>query len=85
MKKFKTGLLALVLFAGVSAAVASHVHAAPKPADSVYNWTQSGSNPFTGTVNQAMQHYGCPTLAVGCAHGTLAPGSSGPPTADIQH
>ena len=84
MKTLKIGLMALVFAVGIGGAVAEKIHAAPKPADPIYNWTKAGSSSFTGTVSQAESNYGCNNLAVGCAHGTLAPGQSGPATADIK-
>lgn len=84
MKKIKTALLGLALVAGATGAFVSKISAAPKPLDPIYNWVQ-GTNDFQGTVSQAESHYGCFSGLNPCAAGTLKPGQSGPPTAEIFH
>lgn len=85
MKKFfKSGLLALALIAGASGAVVTKVHAAAKLVDPTYNWNVGQPDQDLGrTIVQAKSDFGCPNDNTGCAHGVLAAGQSGNPTADI--
>jgi hypothetical protein len=77
MKKFKNGLLALALIAGVSGAFVTKIHAAPKQHDQVYTWNRNvpgqGTSPFSGDISDAQDHYGCSGDESLCATGT-APG-----------
>lgn len=70
MKTLKISLLAMVFTIGIGGAVVQKIQAAPKHFDLQYNWTKAGSAPFTGTISDAQNNYGCPNLGVGCAHGT---------------
>ncbi|MBW4888945.1 hypothetical protein KXQ82_04435 [Mucilaginibacter sp. HMF5004] len=70
MKKFKNGLLALALVLGVSGAFVSKTHAAPKAFDIVYDWTSPDQGVFSGTREEAIDHYGCENGSQLCATGT---------------
>ena len=84
MKKFRSAFLALALFIGAIGAFAFSRHESkPTLNNPLYNWSQSGSNPFQGTVSDAQVHYGCSAVANVCATGMLVPGQSGPATATI--
>lgn len=73
MKKLKFGLLALLFTVGVGGAMVQKIHAAPKAFDIVYSWTSPDQGAFSGTINDAEDHYGCTTGSELCARGT-APG-----------
>ena len=70
MKTLKVSLVALVLAIGLGGAVAEKVHASPKSADQLYNWTHyDRSGNVIGTLNNA---------SVATAESTFGCSSNGP-------
>lgn len=90
MKKFKSGLLAVALLAGISGAFVSQIHATTKQT-TLYNWTSTSTAPKNpsstldnASVSSAESHFGCSTGSIDCADGTKVSGP-GPSTAQILH
>jgi hypothetical protein len=89
MKKFKTGLMAIALLAGLSGAFLTKAAHAAKKDDPTYDWTSTSiapANPSStldnATVASAEEYFGCTTGSQDCADGTKVSGS-GTNTAQI--
>jgi hypothetical protein len=73
MKTLKISMLALLFTVGIGGAVVQKIQAAPKNDVQEYSWTSPNQGTFSGTRDEAIDHYGCETGTKLCATGT-APG-----------